>query len=41
MPLEVPLALLRHHLRRHGSEWAREQVYLEPFPRDLGLRSRP
>jgi uncharacterized protein YbbK (DUF523 family)/uncharacterized protein YbgA (DUF1722 family) len=41
VPLEVPLALLRHHLRRHGSEWAREQVYLEPFPRDLGLRSRP
>ncbi|MEZ4472840.1 MAG: DUF523 and DUF1722 domain-containing protein [bacterium] len=39
VPLEVPLTLLRHHLRRTGEPWALAQVYLQPFPAELGLRS--
>lgn len=40
VPVEVPLTLLRHHLRRSGHAWALEQSYLDPYPRSLGLRSR-
>jgi uncharacterized protein YbbK (DUF523 family)/uncharacterized protein YbgA (DUF1722 family) len=40
VPLAVPLALLRRHLRAAGADWAGEQVYLNPAPKDLGLRSR-
>lgn len=41
VPLVVPLVLLLHHLRRHPpAEWARAQVYLEPYPRDLVLRNQ-
>ena len=40
VPLAVPLALLRRHLRAASAEWAAAQVYLEPAPRELGLRSR-
>jgi uncharacterized protein YbgA (DUF1722 family) len=37
--LETPVALLRHHLRRIGSVWANAQLYLDPHPRALALRS--
>jgi uncharacterized protein YbbK (DUF523 family)/uncharacterized protein YbgA (DUF1722 family) len=40
VPLAVPLALLRRHIRAASADWAAAQVYLEPAPRDLGLRSR-
>lgn len=40
VPVAVPLTLLRHHLRRHGTPWSRRQSYLDPFPRSLGLRGR-
>ena len=40
VPLVVPLALLRRHIRAASAEWAAAQVYLEPAPRELGLRSR-
>lgn len=37
--LAVPLALLMHHLRRHEQGgWLAEQVYFEPFPKQLGFR---
>lgn len=37
--LAVPLALLTHHLRRHQQEgWLSEQVYFDPFPKQLGFR---
>ena len=40
VPLPVPLALLRHHLRRTGAApWALRQVYLAPYPEALGLRN--
>ncbi len=37
--LETPVALLRHHLRRIGTVWANAQLYLDPHPRALALRS--
>ncbi|HET8948800.1 MAG TPA: DUF523 and DUF1722 domain-containing protein [Candidatus Polarisedimenticolia bacterium] len=37
LPLAVPLALLRHHLRRHDVRYLLDQVYLEPHPRALRL----
>jgi uncharacterized protein YbbK (DUF523 family)/uncharacterized protein YbgA (DUF1722 family) len=44
VPVAVPLALLSRHLRAVGTEWARAQTYLRPYPKELGLRgviSRP
>jgi uncharacterized protein YbbK (DUF523 family)/uncharacterized protein YbgA (DUF1722 family) len=38
VPVAVPLALLSRHLRAVGSEWARSQTYLRPYPKQLGLR---
>jgi len=40
VPLIVPLTLLRHHLRRHPvPDWAHQQVYLNPYPKELMLRN--
>jgi uncharacterized protein YbbK (DUF523 family)/uncharacterized protein YbgA (DUF1722 family) len=39
VPVAVPLALLSRHLRAAGSEWARCQTYLRPYPKELGLRA--
>lgn len=37
--LAVPLTLLLHYLRKHdAADWLRRQVYLQPFPRELGAR---
>ena len=33
--LSVPLTLIRHHLRHHPNDWALQQTYLEPYPREL------
>ena len=38
VPVAVPLALLSRHLRAAGTEWARSQTYLAPYPKELGLR---
>jgi uncharacterized protein YbbK (DUF523 family)/uncharacterized protein YbgA (DUF1722 family) len=38
VPVAVPLTLLSRHLRAAGSEWARSQTYLRPYPKELGLR---
>ena len=38
VPVAVPLALLGRHLREAGTEWARSQAYLRPYPKRLGLR---
>lgn len=39
VPLVVPVALLRHHVRREAIEYLADQVYLEPHPAELMLRN--
>jgi uncharacterized protein YbgA (DUF1722 family)/uncharacterized protein YbbK (DUF523 family) len=39
VPIVTPLTLLGAHLRRIEHPWVNRQVYLSPYPRDLGLRS--
>ena len=40
VPLIVPITLLRHHLRRHPVPgWVHEQVYFNPYPKELLLRN--
>ena len=39
IPLVVPLTLLGHHLRRHRIDYIRNQVYLNPHPKELMLRN--
>jgi uncharacterized protein YbgA (DUF1722 family)/uncharacterized protein YbbK (DUF523 family) len=39
IPLVVPLTLLRHHFRRHASEYIQKQVYMQPYPEQLSLRN--
>lgn len=41
VPLIVPLTLLKHHLSHNpeASAYARDQVYLNPHPYELGLRN--
>ncbi len=40
VPLVVPLTLLKHHLNRHlVPEWVHQQVYLNPYPKELMLRN--
>jgi uncharacterized protein YbgA (DUF1722 family)/uncharacterized protein YbbK (DUF523 family) len=39
VPLVVPLTLLRHHVRVHGVSYLAGQVYLDPHPKELGLRN--
>jgi len=40
LPLIVPLTLLQHHLRRHPvPDWVHQQVYLNPYPKELMLRN--
>ena len=38
VPVAVPLALLSRHLRATEADWARSQSYLEPYPKEFGLR---
>lgn len=41
VPLIVPLTLLKHHLKNHQevNQYAWQQVYLNPYPYELGLRN--
>jgi len=39
VPLIVPMTLLKHHLRHPVPEWVWEQVYLNPYPKELMLRN--
>jgi uncharacterized protein YbgA (DUF1722 family)/uncharacterized protein YbbK (DUF523 family) len=40
VPLIVPLTLLKHHLSRHPvPDWVHQQVYLNPYPKELMLRN--
>ena len=39
VPLVVPIALIRHHVRVHDVAYLAGQVYLEPHPKELMLRN--
>jgi uncharacterized protein YbgA (DUF1722 family) len=40
LPLIVPLTLLKHHFNRYEvPEWLHQQVYLNPYPKELMLRN--
>jgi uncharacterized protein YbgA (DUF1722 family)/uncharacterized protein YbbK (DUF523 family) len=40
LPLIVPITLLKHHLNRQPvPEWVHQQIYLNPYPKELMLRN--
>jgi len=39
-PLIVPLTLIRHYVNLFEVEYIRDQVYLNPHPKELMLRNR-
>jgi uncharacterized protein YbgA (DUF1722 family)/uncharacterized protein YbbK (DUF523 family) len=39
VPLVAPMTLLRHHIRRHEVSYLLGQHYVEPHPKELGLRN--
>jgi uncharacterized protein YbgA (DUF1722 family)/uncharacterized protein YbbK (DUF523 family) len=39
LPLVVPVALIRHHVRRFRVAYLADQVYLRPHPKELMLRN--
>lgn len=39
VPLAVPMALIRHHVRRLKIDYIENQSYLNPHPKELSLRS--
>jgi uncharacterized protein YbgA (DUF1722 family)/uncharacterized protein YbbK (DUF523 family) len=39
VPLVVPVTLVAHYVRVFGVEYLRDQVYLNPHPKELALRS--
>ncbi len=39
VPLAVPMKLMQHYLENYGSAYIRQQVYLNPYPFELGLRN--
>jgi uncharacterized protein YbgA (DUF1722 family) len=40
VPLVVPLTLLQHYFRRYSvPDWVHQQVYLNPYPKELMLRN--
>ena len=38
-PLIVPLTLIKHHVRKFDVDYVRDQVYLNPHPKELMLRN--
>jgi uncharacterized protein YbbK (DUF523 family)/uncharacterized protein YbgA (DUF1722 family) len=40
VPLLVPIALLRHYVQRFPKPSLSRQLYLDPYPTELGLRAR-
>lgn len=39
IPLIVVLKLLEHHINKHNIEYLKNQIFLSPYPSELGLRS--
>ncbi len=40
VPLSVPMKLMGHYLSHYGSDYIKQQSYLNPHPPELGLRNR-
>lgn len=38
--LSVPITLIKHYVDRYGNDYIRSQVYLDPYPLELGLRNQ-
>lgn len=38
-PLVVPLTLIKHYVKRFDVPYIRDQVYLNPHPKELMLRN--
>lgn len=39
LPLIVPITLVKHHVRVLGLDYLRDQIYLQPHPKELMLRN--
>ncbi|WP_028574849.1 YbgA family protein [Desulfonatronovibrio hydrogenovorans] len=39
VPIIVPVTLLNHYVRKYGQPYLKDQVYLNPHPRELKLRN--
>ena len=39
LPLIVPVTLIRHQVHKHNIEYLKDQVYLNPHPKELMLRN--
>ena len=39
VPLVVPITLINHYVRKYGQAYLKEQLYLNPHPRELQLRN--
>jgi uncharacterized protein YbgA (DUF1722 family)/uncharacterized protein YbbK (DUF523 family) len=39
VPLMVPVTLFRHYVKKYGVPYLRDQIYLEPSPKELMLRN--
>ena len=40
VPLVAPITMLRHFIENHGSDYIKQQTYLEPHPSQMGLRNQ-
>ena len=39
VPLIVPITLVKHYVRRHHVDYVRDQIYLNPHPKEMKLRN--
>jgi uncharacterized protein YbgA (DUF1722 family)/uncharacterized protein YbbK (DUF523 family) len=40
VPLAVPMKLMQHYLDNYAGDYIRQQIYLNPYPYELGLRNQ-
>ena len=40
VPLIVPMTMVKHYVRRFGNAYLRDQLYLNPHPKELALRNQ-
>jgi uncharacterized protein YbgA (DUF1722 family) len=39
LPLIVPVTLIRHQVKKYNIEYLKDQIYLNPHPKELMLRN--